>query len=358
LLEELGLDAEAESVYRLMLNHRDWDVSKIARHLSVAEEQVRDALNRLADLTLLRQSRDVPDELRPVNPEFALQLLLQRQQAELLERQQRFAESQVAVSSLIADYTTSRRAGMADSPESLVGLDAVQSRLEELAHRATSVCQSFMPGGGQSAQSLMASRPLDELMLRRGVAVLTVYLDSVRNDPATLEYARWLTELGGGVRTTPTLPVRMVLFDHMVALVPIDAEDTRRGAVQITVPGIIRALMALFEQIWEAAVPLGDESKHATGELTSQERELLRLLSQGLTDEVAARRLGISLRTERRMMANIMQRLGAHSRFEAGLRASERSWLEPGEGYLDAGPGARPGLNPHHTAEFGDPAAE
>lgn len=49
----------------------------------------------------------------------------------------------------------------------------------------------------------------------------------------------------------------------------------------------------------------------------------------GLTDEVAARRLGISLRTARRMMARIMERLGAHSRFEAGLRAKERRWLSP-----------------------------
>jgi DNA-binding CsgD family transcriptional regulator/sugar-specific transcriptional regulator TrmB len=329
LLEELGLDSEAESVYRLMLAHRDWGVGKIAEHLRVAESQVRDVLNRLADLTLLRQSRDVPEELYPVNPELALQLLLQRQQAELLERQQRFAESQAAVSSLIADYMTSRRAGISESSESLAGLDAVQSRLEELAHRATSVCMSFMPGGGQSAQSLTASRPLDELMLRRRIAVLTVYLDSVRNDPATLAYARWLTELGGGVRTTPTLPLRMVLFDRRVALVPIDAEDSWRGAVQVTVPGILTGLVALFEQIWEAALPLGDESQHVDGELTGQERELLRLLSQGLTDQVAARRLGVSLRTERRMMANIMQRLSAHSRFEAGLRASERRWLGP-----------------------------
>lgn len=216
-----------------------------------------------------------------------------------------------------------------EGAELLEGMDAIQSRLEDLARRAKSVCLSFMPGGAQSPRSLAASRPLDEQMLQRGITVLTVFLVSVRNDPATLGYARWLTELGGEVRTVPALPLRMVLFDKEVALVPIDLDNTKRGAVQLTVAGAVAALVALFEQVWQSAVPLGDESRQAHGDLTSQERELLRLLSLGLTDEVAARQLGISLRTERRMMAILMQRMGARSRFEAGMLASERSWISP-----------------------------
>lgn len=327
MLEELGLSTEAEAVYRLMLKHRDWGVAKIAENLYCSEAQIRSSLTKLADLALLRGSRELPDELRPVNPELALQFLLERQHAELLERQQRLAAAKASVSQLITDYTENGRADERGDSERLDGLDAIQERLEKLAHRATAECISFMPGGGQSTESLAASQPLDELMLQRKVSVLTVYLASVRNDRATLSYARWLTDLGGEVRTTPTLPLRMVVFDRKVALVPIDPENTRLGAVQVSVPGVLAALVTLFEQVWESAVPLGDESRHAGGVLAAQERELLRLLAQGLTDQVAARRLGISLRTERRMMADIMQRLGAHSRFEAGLRASERNWL-------------------------------
>lgn len=329
MLEELGVDSDAELVYRLMLTHRSWGVAEIAQSIHRSESQVHEALDRLADLTLLRESRDVPGQLRAVSPEMGLQLLLQRHQAELLERQQRFAESQAAVSQLINDYMLTQSTSHFDGTERLDGMDAVQSRLEQLAHNAVSACLSTMPGGGQSAASLAASKPLDEMMLQRGIPVLTVYLDSMRNDHATLGYARWLTELGGEVRTASTLPSRMVIFDQQVALLPIDPDNTRRGAVQLSVPGVVAALTSLFEQLWAGAVPLGDESVHADTELTGQERELLRLLSQGLTDEAAARRLGVSLRTVRRMMAIIMQRLGAHSRFEAGLRAGERNWLAP-----------------------------
>ncbi|MFI6151695.1 helix-turn-helix transcriptional regulator [Kitasatospora sp. NPDC051170] len=63
----------------------------------------------------------------------------------------------------------------------------------------------------------------------------------------------------------------------------------------------------------------------------SIERELLRILSTGLTDEGAAKRLGVSLRTVKRRMEDLMRRLDAGSRFEtgfkAGFKAGRRGWL-------------------------------
>ncbi|MFD0381692.1 LuxR C-terminal-related transcriptional regulator [Streptomyces stramineus] len=50
-------------------------------------------------------------------------------------------------------------------------------------------------------------------------------------------------------------------------------------------------------------------------------------MAQGHTDESAAKQLHISPRTARRMMASLMDRLGARSRFEAGLKAARLGWL-------------------------------
>ncbi|MHA6761546.1 response regulator transcription factor [Streptacidiphilus sp. PAMC 29251] len=61
--------------------------------------------------------------------------------------------------------------------------------------------------------------------------------------------------------------------------------------------------------------------------MTDTERELLRLLGSGLTDDTAGLRLGLSTRTVRRHMASIMERLNAASRFEAGIKAAQRGWL-------------------------------
>ncbi|MFJ6687006.1 helix-turn-helix domain-containing protein [Streptomyces werraensis] len=90
---------------------------------------------------------------------------------------------------------------------------------------------------------------------------------------------------------------------------------------------MITALVALFEQTWEQAVPLGVQRPVAPEGPTAQEQVLLKLLAGGSTDEVAARQLGVSLRTVRRIMAELMNRLGARSRFEAGLLAAHSGWL-------------------------------
>jgi DNA-binding NarL/FixJ family response regulator len=62
-------------------------------------------------------------------------------------------------------------------------------------------------------------------------------------------------------------------------------------------------------------------------ELSDRERQLLTLLTAGYTDESAAVRLGISVRTVRRLVSGIMNRLGARSRFQAGVKAADRGWL-------------------------------
>ncbi|WP_206442911.1 LuxR C-terminal-related transcriptional regulator, partial [Candidatus Protofrankia californiensis] len=60
---------------------------------------------------------------------------------------------------------------------------------------------------------------------------------------------------------------------------------------------------------------------------SDSERLLLRLLSLGAKDEAAARHLGVSVRTVRRMIADLMRRMDARSRFQAGILAAERGWL-------------------------------
>jgi DNA-binding CsgD family transcriptional regulator/sugar-specific transcriptional regulator TrmB len=327
MLEALGLDAEAETVYRFMLAHRTWGAAQIAEGLGWRKEKVHKALDRLADLTLLRQSQDTPSTLAPVHPELGLQALLQREEAQLFERQQRLAKSRAASTQLIADYLAIHHRKASQDAYWLDGLDSIRSRLEELAERTQSVCMSLMPSGLRSGESIDAIKLLDELMMGRGVKVLTVFPESVRNHLPTYNYACWLSEHGGEVRTTPTLPIRMQLFDRRAALLPADSDDPANGVVQVNFPSVVLALTELFEQVWESGIALGRPAQQDEYELKSQERELLRLLSRGLTDEAAARHLGVSLRTERRMVASIMQRLGAQSRFQAAIRATQRHWL-------------------------------
>ncbi|MGH6656609.1 MAG: response regulator transcription factor, partial [Actinocrinis sp.] len=93
-------------------------------------------------------------------------------------------------------------------------------------------------------------------------------------------------------------------------------------------PGMVAALCALFEQMWQAAKPVGEEKARDGQGLTGQEQAIITLLAEGWTDDVIARKLGVSVRTSRRITAELTQRLGARSRFQAGARAVERGWIK------------------------------
>lgn len=85
MLEALGLDMRAEQVYRAILANPGWGVDELGRHLVLSEQEVRDALDRLFELTLLSPSREEPGALRPVSPDVGLTALLARRRAELAQ---------------------------------------------------------------------------------------------------------------------------------------------------------------------------------------------------------------------------------------------------------------------------------
>ena len=324
MLEPLGIDTTTERVYRVLLGQSDWGVAEIGSHLGLSESDVRDALDRLAALNLV-STVGPGGGVRAVQPRLGLIALLARTEANLVERQRQIEDARAAVTALASEYQSESEA--IGSIEPFEGLDAVRDRLRSLAQSAKRECLSLVPGGAQRPDAMQASKPLDQLALERGVAVRTIYQDSFRNDSATLQYVEWLETLGGETRTVPTLPLPLVIVDREYALVPLDPSDDRRGALALSGPGMIAALSALFDQFWQAGVPWRHRPKRNQDGLSAVEHELLWLLAQGMTDEAASRKLGLSLRTVRRMASELMTKLHAHSRFEAGARAVHRGWL-------------------------------
>ncbi|MFE5585326.1 LuxR C-terminal-related transcriptional regulator [Kitasatospora sp. NPDC056531] len=323
MLEVLGLTAGATAVYQAMLDHPAYGVDEIARHCGLTDVEVHEHLDELGRLTLVRASAERPGRMRAVSPDIGLADMLATQEAELASRQAQLAASRAAVTRMVAERAEHRTT----HGERLLGLDAIQARLERMGRSTTTEVLASQPGE-QRPEDLVASRSADAEVLARGIAMRTLYQDSTRNQPHVATYAHWLLSHGGEVRTAPAIPPRLVVVDRAQALVPIDPADNRKGALYVTEPGILAALLDLFEQSWNAAVPLGATSPEdpSTG-LTATERELLRLLGSGLTDDAAGQRLGISSRTVGRHMSSIMERLGASSRFEAGIKAAHRGWL-------------------------------
>ncbi|MFD5141784.1 LuxR C-terminal-related transcriptional regulator [Streptomyces sp. NPDC058401] len=323
MLQALGLSTDATDVYQAMLDHPGHGVDQLAEVCGLTPSLVHECLGELGDLMLVRASSEHPGQMRAVDPDVGLADIVARQEADLAARQADLAASRAAVTRMLADRVQYR----STHGERLLGMDAIQNRLERLCHAAHTEIVGVQPGI-QSADDLDAGREHDLAALARGVSMRSLFQELARRHAHIADYGCTLLRHGGEVRTAPTIPQRMVVVDRTHALVPIDPADNRKGALHVTEPGIVSALLELFEQAWTTAVPLGTTRPDDPQDgLTDHERELLRLLGTGLTDEAAGQRLGLTDRTIRRQVASIMERLGASSRFEAGTKAAQRGWL-------------------------------
>jgi DNA-binding NarL/FixJ family response regulator len=74
-----------------------------------------------------------------------------------------------------------------------------------------------------------------------------------------------------------------------------------------------------------------DERQRTLPQLTRREREVLALMAAAADVERIARELKITMNTARGYIQNILEKLGAHSRLEAVVRATELGLLDPSQ---------------------------
>ncbi|MGZ6740768.1 MAG: DNA-binding response regulator [Nocardioides sp.] len=188
----------------------------------------------------------------------------------------------------------------------------------------------------QSRGDMLWLRP-DQWRIPREDAMLKVVADLVASGrrsraiyPArALQEARaTLTaraEVGEQIRLLPEIPTRMFIIGHTHAVLPepLGFADEPRSLVRQR--GLVEALILLFELMWERAAPVPSLDR---GEARPDLRRfLLQQLATGAQDEQIARTLGISLRTGRRRVADVMSERGADTRFQAGVEATRRGWI-------------------------------
>ncbi|GAA5039717.1 response regulator transcription factor [Thermocatellispora tengchongensis] len=145
-----------------------------------------------------------------------------------------------------------------------------------------------------------------------------VLLDSV----SARELARHRDRFGAQIRITTEEINETIIIDRRVVILAGDRRAGRRSYSVITQPETVQGVMSLFETAWRSATDLAVYDAQVA-EIRRLAPAVLDLLSEGVKDEAAARRLGLGVRTYRRRVAELMAALGAESRFQAGVRARD-----------------------------------
>ncbi|GAB2484041.1 response regulator transcription factor [Promicromonospora xylanilytica] len=159
--------------------------------------------------------------------------------------------------------------------------------------------------------------------LRGGARIRKVYRSALLLDPVAAQtLARARDQHGAQIRITTDEINETILLDRRIVILAGDLSAGRRSFSIITQPEAVQGVTSLFEAAWRSATDLAVYDTQIA-EIRQLAPQVLDLLGQGVKDEAAARTLGLGVRTYRRRVAELMDALGAASRFQAGARARE-----------------------------------
>lgn len=212
-------------------------------------------------------------------------------------------------------------------PERLDSLEQTLARMRALAATTTTQVRSMVAEGHRETALREAHRRFRELQ-ESPVRRRALHARSVHGDPRAMTLLHRLHHAGEQIRVVPLVATRLEIFDETAAIAAISGEDPDAGAVLLTNPSLVQSLATAFDLMWRGSQPLfdGDSADHLDGP-NAAELELVRMLAAGHTDESAARTLGVSSRTVRRMIADLSRRAGTTGRFQLGAMAERLGWL-------------------------------
>ncbi|WP_141892904.1 helix-turn-helix domain-containing protein [Microbacterium kyungheense] len=323
VLDGVGLDEVEERVYRALLRHPSLSVRDLAAAVDLPVRAARRSVDALVAAGLATVTEGPPALYAPVDPRIGIPVLVRARQSEL-ER------TTAAIATYAAEYMERMlRAEPQRLVEVLDGPSIISERLDTLLRTAEEEVIAFEEPP-YVTDVPRSETETEEVLLARGVRVRAVYSAAVLDLPERVDAIRRLSALGEQARVVAHVPLKMMLIDRRVAVVPLTAreESTRTTAVLVWQSRLCDALVELFEATWSQASPVFEpEGSAAPRDLDPLDVEVLRLLAAGLKDETVARHLGLSERTVRRRVADLMTRLGATSRFAAGVQSARRGWI-------------------------------
>jgi predicted transcriptional regulator len=321
MLDVLGLADAEERAYRQLVQSSPGSVADVAEATGLEMLPATQALAALEAKGLVARAPSGGFVASP--PSVALGGLM-------VQRLQELRRAEVDLETLNGLY----HQGVADRGSSDVidvvsGAQAVAQRFAQLQRAARREVQVFVKAG----VAVVSPDDNDEdesVAQSRGVSYRVVVEREVLQRPGFVAQAESSVSGGMEVRVARSLPVRLVIVDRDLGLVPMTSTDDEHGALLIHPSPLLDALQSMFDLVWQGAARLvlhgqgvGEEDGDA---LEALDATVLSLLLAGLTDQAVGKQLDVSMRTVQRRVRHLMDRAGVDTRLQLGHEAARRGW--------------------------------
>ncbi|OKI49197.1 TrmB family transcriptional regulator [Micromonospora sp. CB01531] len=327
MLGALGLSTDEESVYRQLVGRAAVSSADLTDATHLPEPTVRAALSQLMADGLVKRTPD--GEFSAAPPAVALGALIS-------ERRDGLHAAELALVTLAEEHRVAMAGrSISELIEVVTGVDGIRHRFAQVQHAARALVRNLVTAPFVAVPP--GTNALETVMMDRGVEYRVVLERAALAEPGMIAETVASLRKGVQVRVAESLPIKLVLADADLGLVPLTAESGGEpGAVLLHRSGLLSAMDALFEIVWRHAHPL---NVSAFDELTTEDaqgadsaaptgldRRILALLLAGLTDQAVASQLDLSLRTLQRRLRYLMDLAGVQSRMQLGWYAARHNW--------------------------------
>ena len=200
----------------------------------------------------------------------------------------------------------------------LHGGPSIDAFIRAMAAEAEDEILTAQPQTGRdTGRGLQGSLDEERQFLAKGVKILTLYQHSARRSGETREYVAAVTDLGAEVRTLDEFFHRIIVVDRRTAIIPSAHELAT--ALAIREPTVVAYLVDVFMRSWERARPFTSRDVSVAKQIADEQRAMtMRMLVEGYSDPVSAKRLGVSPRTYAGYVADLKEEFDAETRFQLG----------------------------------------
>jgi sugar-specific transcriptional regulator TrmB len=245
---------------------------------------------------------------------------LSQEGSRLLEESSRWTE---AINVVAQAWRKSPEASEGGPFRYLHGGDAINAFVLTVAEEAEEEVLTAQPQSDRGTEFPEDALRTERTLLERGVRILTLYQHSARRSTAIREYVALLGPLGAEVRTQDEFFNRIIVIDRRVAIIP--SPEDLQTALAIREPTIVAYLVDVFMRSWERARPFTSQDASVVKHIADEQRAMtMRMLIEGHSDPVSAKRLGVSPRTYAGYVADLKEEFAAETRFQLGYTIGKR----------------------------------